>query len=129
MKLPATLRYEKNGHVAVVTIDRPEAMNSLTREMLTGLDQAFAEFDADPELWVAILTGAGDRAFSAGMDLKEAIPLITSGDDVATVAQFLEPGATTYHAIDVIRRLLADVPAADAIKIQPNAEGPTAISA
>jgi enoyl-CoA hydratase len=74
--------FEKRGHIAIVTIDRPEAMNSLTRDMLTGLDEAFAEFDRDPGLWVAVLTGAGDKAFSAGMDLKEAIPLLTSGDQL-----------------------------------------------
>jgi enoyl-CoA hydratase len=74
--------YEKNGHVAVVTINRPEAMNSLTREMLGGLDAVFDDFNGDDDLWVAILTGAGEKAFSAGMDLKEAIPLITKGDEM-----------------------------------------------
>ncbi len=78
MKLPPTILYEKRDHIAVVTINRPEAMNSLTREMLTGLDAAFEEFNANSDLWVAILTGAGQKAFSAGMDLKEAMPLITS---------------------------------------------------
>ena len=82
MKLPPTILYEKRDHVAIVTINRPEVMNSLTREMLTGLDAAFEDFNAEPELWVAILTGAGRKAFSAGMDLKEAIPLITSGDEM-----------------------------------------------
>ncbi len=82
MKLPPTILYEKRDHIAIVTINRPEAMNSLTREMLTGLDAAFEDFNAEPELWVAILTGAGQKAFSAGMDLKEAIPLITSGDEM-----------------------------------------------
>ncbi len=82
MKLPPTILYEKRDHIAIVTINRPEVMNSLTREMLTGLDAAFEDFNAEPELWVAILTGAGRKAFSAGMDLKEAIPLITSGDEM-----------------------------------------------
>jgi len=82
LKLPPTILYEKRDHIAIVTINRPEAMNSLTREMLAGLDAAFEDFNAAPELWVAILTGAGQKAFSAGMDLKEAIPLITSGDEM-----------------------------------------------
>ncbi len=82
MKLPSTILYEKRDHTAIVTINRPEAMNSLTREMLTGLDAAFEEFNANSDLWVAILTGAGQKAFSAGMDLKEAMPLITSGDEM-----------------------------------------------
>ncbi len=82
MKLPATLEYEKRERIALITINRPEAMNSLTREMLVGLDAAFEDFQNDPDLWVAILTAAGDRAFCAGMDLKEALPLITSGDQM-----------------------------------------------
>ena len=82
MKLPPTILYEKRDRIAILTINRPEAMNALTSEMLAALDEAFGEFNSDPELWVAILTGAGDKAFSAGMDLKEAIPLITSGDEL-----------------------------------------------
>jgi enoyl-CoA hydratase len=82
LKLPPTLLYEKRDHVAVVTLNRPEAMNALTREMLTALDAVFEDFAGDPELWVAILTGAGERAFSSGMDLKEAIPLLTAGDQM-----------------------------------------------
>ncbi len=82
MKRSPGIQFEKRDHIAIVTIDRPEAMNSLTRDMLLALDAAFVEFDQDPELWVAVLTGAGDKAFSAGMDLKEAIPLLTSGDQL-----------------------------------------------
>ena len=82
MELPPTIRYEKRDHVAVVTIDRPDAMNALTVEMLGALDAAFAEFEGDDDLWVAILTASGDRAFCTGMDLKEAIPLLTSGDEL-----------------------------------------------
>jgi enoyl-CoA hydratase len=82
LKLPPTLLYEKRDHVAVVTLNRPEAMNALTREMLTALDAVFEDFAGDPELWVAILTGAGERAFSSGMDLNEAIPLLTAGDQM-----------------------------------------------
>ena len=82
MELPPTIRYEKRDHVAVVTIDRPDAMNALTVEMLGALDAAFVEFEGDDDLWVAILTASGDRAFCTGMDLKEAIPLLTSGDEL-----------------------------------------------
>lgn len=77
LQLPPTIRYEKKDRVAIVTIDRPEAMNSLTSDMLTAMDAAFDDFKDDPDLWVAILTGAGEKAFSSGMDLKEAIPLMT----------------------------------------------------
>ncbi|KAA0232250.1 MAG: hypothetical protein EDR02_18175, partial [Actinobacteria bacterium] len=81
-QLPATIRFERDGHVAVMTIDRPTALNSLTKDMLAALDSVFAEFEADDDLWVAVLTAAGDRAFCTGMDLKEAIPLLTAGDQL-----------------------------------------------
>ncbi len=57
--------------VAVVTLNRPEAMNALSRALRTALAEAMTELDADPEVKVVILTGAGDRAFTAGLDLKE----------------------------------------------------------
>jgi enoyl-CoA hydratase len=80
LELPPTIHYDTEEHVAIVTIDRPDAMNSLTKEMLAALDAVFADIDADDELWVAILTASGDRAFCTGMDLKEAVPLLTAGD-------------------------------------------------
>ena len=57
--------------VAVVTLNRPEAMNALSRDLRLALQQAIAELDADDSVRVLVLTGAGDRAFTAGLDLKE----------------------------------------------------------
>jgi enoyl-CoA hydratase len=82
VNLPAEIKYEKNGRIVVVTIDRPDAMNALTPAMLTGLEDAMAEFEADDELLCAVLTASGDRAFCTGMDLKEAMPLLTSGEEL-----------------------------------------------
>ena len=59
-----------DGHVLTVTIDRPERMNALHPPANDELARVFDDFAADPELWVAILTGAGERAFSAGNDLR-----------------------------------------------------------
>lgn len=78
MDLPETIRYEKDGRVAVVTIDRPEAHNALTPEMVQGLKDAFENFNRDDDLWVAILTGAGDTSFCAGGDLGQTIPDATA---------------------------------------------------
>jgi dehydration protein DpgD len=64
------IRYEKRGHLAWVTIDRPQVMNALHPPCHDELEAIWNDFAADPELWVAVLTGAGDRAFSAGNDLK-----------------------------------------------------------
>lgn len=61
---------ERDGHVLVVTINRPERMNALHPPANAELDTVFNDFAADPELWVAIIAGAGERAFSAGNDLR-----------------------------------------------------------
>jgi enoyl-CoA hydratase/carnithine racemase len=61
---------ERDGRLFLVTIDRPEVMNALHPPGNAELAEAFDAFAADPDLWVAIITGAGDRAFSAGNDLK-----------------------------------------------------------
>jgi enoyl-CoA hydratase len=82
MALPDTIQYEKRDHVAIITINRPDAMNSLTLEMLLGIEEAFDQFNADDDGWVAILTAAGDKAFSSGLDLKEAAPMLTGGDEM-----------------------------------------------
>jgi (E)-benzylidenesuccinyl-CoA hydratase len=63
--------FETDGHLATITINRPEAMNALNSTVRQGLNEAIARFRDDRELWVAILTGAGERAFSAGADLVE----------------------------------------------------------
>jgi len=64
------VRYEKRNRIAFVTINRPEVMNALHPAANEELSRVWDDFAADPDVWVAILTGAGDRAFSAGNDLK-----------------------------------------------------------
>lgn len=66
-----TLRYEKRERVAVVTLDRPECLNAMNLRMHEELGRVWDDFDADDDIWLAVLTGAGDRAFSSGQDLKE----------------------------------------------------------
>lgn len=61
---------ERDGRVFTVTINRPDVMNACHPPANRELAAAFDEFAADPDLWVAIVTGAGERAFSAGNDLK-----------------------------------------------------------
>jgi enoyl-CoA hydratase/carnithine racemase len=68
--LPDFCRVERDGRILLVTIDRPEVMNAIHPPACRELSDVFDAFDADDDLWVAILTGAGDRAFSAGNDLK-----------------------------------------------------------
>ena len=67
-------RVERDGHLLVVTIDRPRVLNALHRAATDELDEVWTRFEADPDLRVAILTGAGDRAFSAGYDMRDPAP-------------------------------------------------------
>jgi enoyl-CoA hydratase/carnithine racemase len=69
-----SVRYEREGSVAWVTIDRPEARNALNEAVRTGLFDAVARFNAD-DAAVLVLTGSGDQAFCAGGDLKEMADL------------------------------------------------------
>ena len=64
------VKLEKQGHVGVLTIDRPEALNALNSQVLTDLDAAIDEVENDSEIYVAVLTGAG-RSFVAGADIGE----------------------------------------------------------
>tara|TARA_R110002110_G_scaffold19919_27_gene81613 strand:- start:3154 stop:3933 length:780 start_codon:yes stop_codon:yes gene_type:complete len=61
---------EKRGHILLVTMNRPDVYNAIHADMHHEMAQCWDEFAADQDLWVAVLTGAGDKAFSAGNDLK-----------------------------------------------------------
>jgi enoyl-CoA hydratase/carnithine racemase len=63
--------YEVDGGVAWLTMNRPQAHNALSKDLRDGLRQGFGRFRDDPDARVLVLTGAGDKAFSAGGDLKE----------------------------------------------------------
>jgi len=64
------IKYEKKDHLAYVTFNRPEVMNAMHPPCHVEMSQIWDDCVADKNLWVAILTGAGDKAFSAGNDLK-----------------------------------------------------------
>jgi enoyl-CoA hydratase/carnithine racemase len=67
---PPAVRAERRASVAWLTIDRPQSRNALNSEALVALRAAFAQAQADPDVRAIVLTGAGDRAFCAGADLK-----------------------------------------------------------
>jgi enoyl-CoA hydratase/carnithine racemase len=69
--------YEKRGRVAYITINRPEARNAVDPETMQELSNAWIDFRDDDDLWIGVLTGAGDKSFSAGADLKSLIPRLT----------------------------------------------------
>jgi enoyl-CoA hydratase/carnithine racemase len=71
--------YTKDDRVVTITINRPEAMNAIDPETHQELCDAWIRFRDDADSWVAILTGAGEKAFSAGADLKKLIPQAFAG--------------------------------------------------
>ncbi len=75
---------ERDGPITVVTIKRPEAMNALHPDANAELAEIFDDFAADPDQWIAILTGTGDRAFSAGNDLRETVRRMSRGEPLET---------------------------------------------
>jgi enoyl-CoA hydratase len=66
-----TIIYEARNQIAFVTLNRPESMNAINRQMARELVEVCKQMEEDSAIRVAIFAGAGDRAFSAGMDLKE----------------------------------------------------------
>jgi E-phenylitaconyl-CoA hydratase len=67
--MPGTVLYERDGRIATITYNRPEALNAINQELREDLNAAWVRFRDDDDAWVAIVTGAG-RAFSAGADLR-----------------------------------------------------------
>jgi E-phenylitaconyl-CoA hydratase len=74
--------YEVRNGIAWITLNRPEALNAINAAVSAGLEQAWSDFAADPAARVAVLIGAGDRAFSAGADLKERVVTDAGAPDV-----------------------------------------------
>lgn len=72
------IRFEKHERVALITIDRPEALNAFDFELSREIADAWSTFRDAPDLWVAIVTGAGEKSFSAGADLRSLAELYRS---------------------------------------------------
>ena len=68
--MPAVL-YEKRDRIAYITLNRPESLNAFNGDMHRELREAWLDFRSDDDVWVAVVTGAGDRAFSSGADVKQ----------------------------------------------------------
>lgn len=65
------VEYKKQERLAIITLNRPEVHNAISMEMSRELAEAWFAFRDDPDVWVAIVTGAGEKAFSAGADLRD----------------------------------------------------------
>lgn len=66
--------YKKEGKIAIITLNRPEAYNAMDQETARELSQVLIDFKDDDSLWVGIITGAGMKAFSAGADVRKLLP-------------------------------------------------------
>ncbi|MEV6350164.1 enoyl-CoA-hydratase DpgD [Actinoplanes sp. NPDC051851] len=86
------VRYEKKGHVAYVTVDRQHVLNALDLRTHEELGAVWDDVEQDVEIRVAVLSGAGDRAFSVGQDLKERRRLDTGGVEPTTFGSRGQPG-------------------------------------
>jgi enoyl-CoA hydratase/carnithine racemase len=102
----ADLLYEKRGHVATLTLNRPERMNAISMEMLLALGQALEDADDDAEIRVILITGRG-RGFCSGLDLKDAAAGkgiggagVLSPDGGASHLSTREIPTVTLHRID-----------------------------
>ena len=98
--------YEKEGRIAIITINRPDAMNALGGTVSQEMREAFIDFRDNPDLWVAIITGAGDKAFSAGADIKGFNRQIDSGQ---AGGQRRETGAERIQADTIYKPFIAAI--------------------
>ena len=96
------LDYEKEGKIAIFTINRPRAFNAIDVETWQGLNSAMADFRDDPELWVGIVTGTGDKAFCSGADIKDTLPYMKEH------SEWLWPAAPKY-GLDSYKPLIAAI--------------------
>jgi enoyl-CoA hydratase len=107
------IHYEKDGRVVTITIDRPEARNSLDLEHFGQLADSWVRFRDDPEAWVAILTGVGD-VYCVGADLKSFIPRVTEEADklrAGASTQTVEGSRYSYaHSLVAVLRDGAALP-------------------
>lgn len=103
------LLVEKHGSTTVFTLNRPDAMNALSRAMMSDLTEGISDFNRDPAQKVAIITAAGDKAFSAGADLKEmasgadsgsSLP-VSPGPDIAGIAASEKPVIAAVNGLAV----------------------------
>jgi dehydration protein DpgD len=101
MTEPPRVTYRREGRVARVVLNRPEVLNAMDLKMHEELREVWDDFEADDDLWVAILSGAGDRAFSVGQDLVERADIDRrqpSGTSFGSVGQPGWPRLTERHS-------------------------------
>lgn len=99
-----SIKYWKEGKIAIFTINRPEAWNALTMEAMQDLQDAMVDFRDDPDLWVGIVTGAGDKAFCSGADIKDTLAFMKEHQN----SPWAFP-ATPMRGLDLWKPLIAAI--------------------
>jgi enoyl-CoA hydratase/carnithine racemase len=99
------VRVEKNGMVATVTLDRPKVLNALNAATFAELSSVFDELEKDAAVRVVLLTGAGERAFAAGADIRElaiaeTLRLVDEGLDLPLDLALLREADRFGHLCD-----------------------------
>jgi E-phenylitaconyl-CoA hydratase len=102
--------FELDGPIATITLNRPDKMNALTAEMMFRLRDIWAQVREDERIWVAIITGAGERAFCAGRDLMAAAP---GGPEYHRINK--DAGVSTEGVIDIFLPLEVPKPVIAAV--------------
>jgi dehydration protein DpgD len=104
------IRFDLHDHVARITIDRPERMNAFDDDTHVAFSAAIDRVEADDDVWVAVITGAGERAFSAGRDLKATATLsrATPQEQAASAAKLVGV-KRLQDRFDIVKPLIARV--------------------
>lgn len=98
------VEYREEGKIALITINRPDAYNALNVQVMKELSESLKSFRDNPELWVGIITGTGEKAFSAGADVKEMFSFLEQTRD----NPWNFP-ATHFRALELWKPLIAAV--------------------
>ena len=105
--MPAVI-YEKQGHIAIVTMNRKEALNAMDDEMMEQLSDAWMNIRDDRDIRAAIITGAGRTAFSVGGDLKTFLPKIIDAD-LRDLQSDMRPLNAVLRGFDLWKPVIAAV--------------------
>lgn len=83
----STTIFEVKDHVAYITLNRPDSMNALNPELRYALSKHLDEVESNPNIWLAVITGKGNKAFCAGMDLKHRAELVNATEEQQNIWQ------------------------------------------
>jgi enoyl-CoA hydratase len=102
-KLMSNVIYESSDKIALLTLNRPEKLNALSYDLIDELMAVLDTIEVDPGIHVVILTGAGDRAFSAGADITEFSQSVRAGADVA-VRELVRRGQAMTSRLEAFKK-------------------------